>query len=64
MGKENILVLWNKQDLAKNLANLTGVVKADECGICHHEFPLGELFPYDDKYLCEGCLKEAEEEED
>jgi len=55
-------ILWDKQDLARNMANLTGVIKTGECDICHHEFPLGELFEYDDKYLCESCLKEVEED--
>lgn len=54
-------ILWNKKDLARHLTGLTGRIEMGECDGCHHEFPLGELFPYDDKSLCEACLKEAEE---
>ena len=57
----NSLILLDKQGLARQVANLTGIAKTGECDICHHEFPLGELFEYDGEYLCESCLKEAEE---
>jgi len=59
----NSLVFMDKQGLARHLANLTGITKTGECGVCHNEFPESELFPYDDKFLCESCLKEAEEAE-
>jgi len=64
MVKEKSLdILWDKQELARNLANLTGLIEADKCDRCHDEFPLGELFEYGDKFLCEDCLRKAEEPE-
>jgi len=56
-------ILMDKKDLARHMANLTGIVKMDKCDRCPHECLQDELFECDGELLCESCLKEAEDGE-